>query len=270
MLSARKEWHPKVKRLLAAQYRNDRTAINQHLAGVATVHDATHAVTSALTSRDIQNAWSAVYNEIAFDVGADFAGNTADHITNQVSNATRNDSGLRSDLAKYAAVYAALQAAGITNAIARTITRRIDDGIQDMASDGHVMVPAIATMDDVRNVLDSMYDIFATDGADAQAEYVILDAGNAGAYIGADNVDGVAPTKQWSAIIDEATRPWHAEMDGVEVAMYEPFDVDGEQLLFPTDDSLGATPRNTRYCRCLCLYLVNGVEESEGADETPA
>jgi hypothetical protein len=36
--------------------------------------------------------------------------------------------------------------------------------------------------------------------------------------------------------------------------MDEPFVVDGEQLMFPGDTSMGATARNIVNCRCTCIF----------------
>lgn len=57
-------------------------------------------------------------------------------------------------------------------------------------------------------------------------------------------------TKTWSAILDKVTRHAHMEADDQTVPQDEPFIVMGEKLMFPGDDSLGATPENIMNCRC--------------------
>lgn len=47
----------------------------------------------------------------------------------------------------------------------------------------------------------------------------------------------------------------HTEYDLQEVGMTEPFEISGEQLMFPGDTSLGASPGNTISCRCSQLPL---------------
>lgn len=61
-------------------------------------------------------------------------------------------------------------------------------------------------------------------------------------------------TKTWIAILDDRTRPEHAEADGQEVDIDEPFIVGGEELMEPRDDSLGASDWNIFGCRCEVIY----------------
>lgn len=60
-------------------------------------------------------------------------------------------------------------------------------------------------------------------------------------------------THTWDATIDAVTRPHHIAADGQTVPVNEPFEIDGEKLLFPGDDSLGATAKNIISCRCVEL-----------------
>jgi hypothetical protein len=56
--------------------------------------------------------------------------------------------------------------------------------------------------------------------------------------------------KMWTAILDERTRDAHAEADGQIVDEDEPYNVGGEELMEPGDDSLGASDENICNCRC--------------------
>lgn len=60
-------------------------------------------------------------------------------------------------------------------------------------------------------------------------------------------------THTWDATLDEVTRPHHWEADGKTVPINEPFIIAGERLMFPGDDSLGATAKNLINCRCIEL-----------------
>lgn len=60
--------------------------------------------------------------------------------------------------------------------------------------------------------------------------------------------------KTWHTIIDKTTRDWHREMNGVTKPITEPFDVDGEFMMFPHDESLGASGGNIVNCRCSATY----------------
>lgn len=59
---------------------------------------------------------------------------------------------------------------------------------------------------------------------------------------------GCQVTKIWVATNDERTRPEHAEADGQEVPYNEPFEVGGEELMHPADQSGSAW--NIYNCRC--------------------
>lgn len=61
--------------------------------------------------------------------------------------------------------------------------------------------------------------------------------------------------KKWLAILDERTRPTHANADGQEQPLELPFDVGGFYMMFPKDDSLGAPASEIINCRCSVAYF---------------
>lgn len=64
---------------------------------------------------------------------------------------------------------------------------------------------------------------------------------------------GSQMTHTWDSTLDRVTRPHHWDADGQTVLINEPFVVAGERLMFPGDDSLGATAKNLINCRCVEL-----------------
>ena len=62
--------------------------------------------------------------------------------------------------------------------------------------------------------------------------------------------------KMWLATPDDRTRDHHAEAHGQEVPLNEPFIVMGEQLDYPGDTDLGASPENIINCRCSMKYIA--------------
>ena len=56
--------------------------------------------------------------------------------------------------------------------------------------------------------------------------------------------------KRWNATLDNKTRPAHAIADGQTQRITDPYNVDGQLLMYPGDMSLGATVGNTINCRC--------------------
>jgi hypothetical protein len=79
---------------------------------------------------------------------------------------------------------------------------------------------------------------------------------NGDAYFENVPVTDMDKTKTWVAILDDHTREWHAEADGQEVPFDQPFEVDGEELMEPGDDSMGASPENVINCRCSSIYSI--------------
>jgi len=70
--------------------------------------------------------------------------------------------------------------------------------------------------------------------------------------------DAGTHNKVWVADLDEKTRAWHADADFQSVEWGEPFQVGGEQLQYPGDESMGASLENIINCRCTVVYYANG------------
>jgi len=81
----------------------------------------------------------------------------------------------------------------------------------------------------------------------------VVAASNYGSHEAAKASD-LSLNKVWLATNDGHTRPDHREADGQTVGMDEPFDVGGEQLMFPGDTSLGASAKEIIFCRCTQYY----------------
>lgn len=65
---------------------------------------------------------------------------------------------------------------------------------------------------------------------------------------------GLPLLKQWVAAEDERTREAHAEANGQTVEFHLPFVVDGEELMYPGDQSGSA--ENVINCRCVSIAIV--------------
>lgn len=62
--------------------------------------------------------------------------------------------------------------------------------------------------------------------------------------------------KEWVAILDNVTRPDHAETDGQTVDFDEPYTVGGDLLMYPGDMDLGASLENVINCRCSSIIMI--------------
>ena len=70
----------------------------------------------------------------------------------------------------------------------------------------------------------------------------------------ADAIEEGYQYKTWETIMDGRERESHAELNGVTVEITEPFEAQGGLLMFPGDDSLGASDDELANCRCSCSY----------------
>lgn len=71
--------------------------------------------------------------------------------------------------------------------------------------------------------------------------------------------DGIVMKREWVATNDSRTRHWHAELDGVEVDIDEPWHNEFGEIMFPGDPS--ADPANTYNCRCSMRSIVKGFKK---------
>lgn len=85
-------------------------------------------------------------------------------------------------------------------------------------------------------------------------------AGRLDSYIAAEQM-GIEMERVWIATLDNRTRHDHAVADGQIVGVEEPFDVGGENLMFPGDPS--GSGWNIYNCRCTQIAQVKGVDMSD-------
>lgn len=80
---------------------------------------------------------------------------------------------------------------------------------------------------------------------------------NAGAYAASLDAEeqGIKITRMWIASLDSKTRDSHAELDGQEVGINEPFRINGLEAMYPGGFGVAEEDIN---CRCSVIDLVNG------------
>lgn len=74
---------------------------------------------------------------------------------------------------------------------------------------------------------------------------------------------GLILKKQWISAHQDRTREAHEEADGQIVDYDQPFEVDGEELMYPGDPS--GSPENVINCRCDAIDLPEGFEPNASA-----
>jgi hypothetical protein len=104
------------------------------------------------------------------------------------------------------------------------------------------------------------------------ARTAMTEAENAGRQAAAEQLadKGVETTKIWSCTHDSRTRDAHRDADQQEVPYDQPFVVGGEELMFPGDDSMGASPWNVYNCRCVRQVRVTGFKSTLTAEQKVA
>lgn len=73
--------------------------------------------------------------------------------------------------------------------------------------------------------------------------------------------DGIVMKRRWVAAIDDRTRAWHSDLDGVEVDIDEAWENDYGSIMYPGDPS--ADPANVYNCRCSIRAVVKGFKQNK-------
>jgi hypothetical protein len=88
-----------------------------------------------------------------------------------------------------------------------------------------------------------------------------LNAGHHAAQLELE-AEGIAFGQEWLSILDDVTRPDHAELDGVQVKAGEDFDVGGTPSPYP--GWYGLPPEQRVNCRCVALAITEPMQASFG------
>ena len=83
-------------------------------------------------------------------------------------------------------------------------------------------------------------------------------AGRVESYHYAESI-GITLKKEWLATLDDSTRDEHRQLDGQRVNVDEPFEVNGEKIMYPGDPS--AAGYLVYNCRCSLVSSVDGVKD---------
>lgn len=78
---------------------------------------------------------------------------------------------------------------------------------------------------------------------------------NAGSHFAIEQT-GLKYDRVWLSSLDDRTRESHEDMDGEVAEGDEPFDVNGSEMMFPGDSSMGADELEIINCRCVETYEV--------------
>lgn len=77
------------------------------------------------------------------------------------------------------------------------------------------------------------------------------------AVVTREQVPETESIKEWQDMEDKLVRTGHHARQVVPVAIDKPYIVNGQQMMYPSDSSRGATVKNTINCRCASFYIFN-------------
>lgn len=138
------------------------------------------------------------------------------------------------------------------NQLAGQVTDTTYTAIRDVLAEG---VQTGQTIDEIADGIRHIFDIATDTRATTIARTEVISAYNGASQLGATELGpDVVGGQEWIATRDGRTRPGHADADGQTVPIGQPFDVDGEPLVYPGDP--GGDPENTVNCRCTIGFLT--------------
>jgi HK97 family phage portal protein len=124
------------------------------------------------------------------------------------------------------------------------------DRLRDTLTEG------VRAGESISDLMDRVEDVF-TEADEVRAETIArtetLKASNWATHE-AQKASGVVDKRAWVATRDGRTRPTHAELDGTEVGIDEPFEVDGEEAMYPGGFGDPAEDIN---CRCTTVAVID-------------
>jgi SPP1 gp7 family putative phage head morphogenesis protein len=193
----------------------------------------------------IRNQWRLIFRNIYASVASDFGQRTLTALPQKGVDplSTKANVAWVRAMQQYVIDHAGDHVAGITETTRDNLKEAILEGID-----------AGESPTQIAKRIQTAYDGFSAHRALTIARTEVVRASNAASQVAATS-RGFAMDKQWLATPDERTRSWHAAADGQRVSLEEPFIVNGEELMFPGDDSRGASANNLINCRCTEVFF---------------
>jgi hypothetical protein len=211
---------------------------------------------SALSLNDFQKDIEELISKHHIKVSLDFS-DSFRKIVGKPSNEKLIERKLEANIKGMAAQRAHLMSHTIADTTRFNIEKSVKDATVELAiKEAEITDKAIARM--AGNYLDDKFisrsstiGITETQFAAESGKVLEIDTlKDFDAEIDDEPVKEMTRQKIWIAILDDHTREAHAEADSQIVDYEDPFDVGGEELMYPGDDSMGASEGNIINCRC--------------------
>lgn len=165
-------------------------------------------------------------------------------VTNAAFNAFVEENGL-------------LKAEGINDTTNEALREKLAQAISDGISNGDNLN---TIKNRILDICESVYEDMDSRRAKLIGRNESMSSVNFGSYSTA-SAEGME-SKEWGSAHDERVREDHLDADGQIVGINEPFNVGGEELMYPGDSSLGASAENTIQCRCILYYHNSDIDNA--------
>lgn len=231
---------PLVKKIL----KDDFKAVANAIRNCASPAGFEPAIKSVLDGR--RSAWQEGYLKLYVTVGNEFAKSVYAGLKSKASyqmKAEILDQRWLDGIKGWVQRYADNKIKGILDTTAKQIRGELSTGIAE--GEG---IPELAKRIDAFGLPSSVNGHIIPNRSELIARTEVISASNLGSQEAARST-GMALKKEWISTYDDRTRDDH-KVKIESVGIDEPYTVAGEQLMFPGDTSLNASPENTINCRC--------------------
>lgn len=151
--------------------------------------------------------------------------------------------GINAIMGDYLRQYGARKVVQIASTTMRNIRDAINEGIKDGLSETQI---ADVIRERAPIIAASRSQTIARTETHAAANFAVTESFNS---------TGIEAKKEWVASVDERSRESHVDADGQVVGKDEPFNVGGEDLMYPGDPS--GSGENVINCRCAVVYVFD-------------
>lgn len=233
-------WQGLAQDRIRQQFRAERTALADELAGATTTAEIEEGVERALATHEPH--WVDALSDLYLDAGQAIGRKTAEGLEQTVLRKQVVDEELWLEpLREYIRVSAATK----VSEIGQTTRKKLRAVLSRLVGE------------DPRTIAKGIDDLYLEQIIPNRSEVIArTEISNAMGFVNqaAVRATGVDMQKVWLTRRDQRTRPSHRDVHRQKRPLDEPYDVGDSRLMYPGDTSLGAPGTETIQCRCTELY----------------
>jgi HK97 family phage portal protein len=251
----RERWYSEVEDRLKSYFASEQKVIVKAVESAALPETASIRAESALKkhSAALKEVLAQAYQDVSVDVGTQ---------TLKELKAQAGPGEVKSDIDDFIAMFGTDLLQYLLTVAGQKITQINDTTLAQIQTALATGVAAGESIPKLAKRIDALYlDQIIPNRSTVIARGEVVSASNWSSQQAARR-SGLTLKKVWLATEDSRTRPAHAEADGQEVDLDEPFEVGGEKLQYPGDPSGSA--ENIIQCRCTQFYRrAKSVEQDD-------